>query len=165
MKFLSFLVCCVLMLSSCDESGSGEIYNENNTNISGGVVYNIDEEPINGLYRVYYSDGNIKMEVQSKSGKPYGIGKFYTPDGNLSFQGNLTDGQPDGAFYNYYPSGQVHNEMYYTKGVKDGTQKVYDEDGELQAEIVFENGEPIRGYALVKGEKVDFSAEELAEMK
>lgn len=165
MKFLPLLVCSVLLLSSCDESGNGEIYNENNTNVSGGIVYNIDEEPINGLYRVYYSDGNIKMEMQSRGGKPDGMGKFYTPEGNLSFQGNIVGGYPEGVFYNYYPDGQVHNEMNYTKGVKDGAQKVYSEDGKLQAEIIFENGEPVSGFALVNGEKVDFDAEELSEMK
>lgn len=165
MKNFPLFAICLFLLVACDESGKDEVYNENNTNVSGGVVYNIDEEPINGIYKVYYPDGNVKMEMQSKGGKPDGVGKFYTPEGNLSLQGNFVDGQPDGVFYNYYPSGQVHNEINYAKGVKNGIQKIYDKEGSLQAEVIFENGEPTSGYALINGEKTDFSAEELAEMK
>lgn len=165
MKILPFLICFTLFLSSCDESGSGEIYNENNTNVSGGIVYNIEDEPINGLYRVYYPDGNIKMEVQSKGGKPNGAGKFYTPEGNLSFQGNFADGHPEGAFFNYYPDGLVHNEMNYNDGVKNGPQKVYDEEGNLSAEVVFEKGVPVSGYVLIKGEKQNFTEDELGNLK
>lgn len=164
MKFLSLLVAC-LLITSCDETGKDEIYNENNTNVSGGVVYNIDDEPINGLYKVYYADGNLKMEVQSKAGKPDGIGKFYSEDGTLYFQGNFSNGLPDGTFYNYYPDGQIHNELNYVNGIKSGLQKVYDEKGNLVVEVVLENGEPTSGYAVVKDKKVSLTPEELTELK
>ena len=164
MKFLPIWVACLLLVS-CDDAGNDEIYNENNTNVSGGIVYNIDDEPINGLYRVYYSDGDIKMEVQSKNGKPDGVGKFYNEDGMLVYMGNFSAGLPNGAFYNYYDNEQVHNEMNYVNGVKDGAQKVFDEDGKLLVEVVFKNGEPVNGYAIVNDEKVPLSEEELTELK
>ena len=164
MRFLYFLIVSAFFIVSCDESANDEIYNENNTNVSAGVVYNIDEKPINGLYRVYYPDGNIKMEIQSKNGKPNGIGKFYTAEGSLYMQGAFSDGQSDGVFYNYYPNGQVHNEMNYVKGVKDGVQKSYDESGKLEAEVVFENGSAKSGYVIINNEKAEFTPEELAEL-
>ena len=165
MKILPLLIGCVLLVSSCDENGKDEIYNENNTSVSGGIVYNIEEKPIDGIYKVYYPDGEVKMEVQSKNGKPNGEGKFYTEDGMLSFQGNFADGKPDGVFYNYYPDGQIHNEMNYKNGIKDGSQKVYDEKGNLIAEVVFENGEPISGYTIIKDEKTALQADELTELQ
>ena len=164
MKFLHFLIISAFFVVSCDESANDEIYNENNTNVSSGVVYNIDEKPINGLYRVYYPDGNIKMEIQSKDGKPNGMGKFYTEDGVLYMQGVFTDGQADGVFYNYYPKGHVHNEMNYEKGIKNGTQKTYDKKGNLIVEVLFEKGSAKNGYMVINGEKTDFSPDELAEL-
>lgn len=164
MKFWHFLIVSIFFIVSCDESANDEIYNENNTNASSGVVYDIDEKPINGLYRVYYPDGNIKMEIQSKDGKPNGVGKFYTPEGILYMQGMFTDGQADGAFYNYYPNGQIHNEMNYEKGVKAGSQKSYDENGKLTIEVLFEKGVATSGYMIIKGEKSEFGADELEEL-
>jgi antitoxin component YwqK of YwqJK toxin-antitoxin module len=164
MKFLPLWVACLLLVS-CDDAGKDEIYNENNTNVSGGVVYNIDDQPINGLYRVYYSDGEIKMEVQSKNGKPDGIGKFYNEEGDLLYLGNFSAGLPNGAFYNYYDNEQVHNEMNYVNGLKDGAQRVFDEEGNLLVEVIFKNGQPVSGYAIVNDEKVPLSEDELSELK
>lgn len=165
MRFVLLLCGIVCFISACEEAEKNEIYNENNTSVSGGIVYNIDEKPINGLYKIYYPDGNIKMEMQSKDGKPDGLGKFYTEDGKIYFQGYYSQGVQNGVFYQYYPNGQVHNELNYVNGVKDGEQKMYDEDGNLSAIVTFENGEPASGYTIIKDEKKPFSAEELSELK
>ena len=79
-------------LSACGESGTDEIYNENNTNVVEGIVYDINEKPINGTYKIYYPNGNVKMEVKSKNGKPDGLGRFYDEDGNIVFEGNFKNG-------------------------------------------------------------------------
>lgn len=165
MKFLPLVLISVLLIASCDESGKDEIYNENNTNISKGVVYNIDEKPIDGLYRVYYPDGNVKMEVESKGGLPNGSGNFYNSEGLLHIKGFFINGKANGVFYNYYPTGKIHNEMSYADGVKDGAQRVYDEDGNLIVELFFEKGVPSRGYTVIKDEKREFSPEELEKLK
>lgn len=165
MRFVLLLFCLICAVSACEEDIQNEIYNENNTAVLGGVVYNIDEKPINGLYKIYYSDGNVKMEVQSKDGKPEGNAKFYDKDGSLYAQGNFSEGKPEGVFYYYYSNGEVHNELNYVKGIKDGKQKLYDENGILSAVVVFSNGEPVSGYTLIKEKKTPFTAEELSELK
>lgn len=164
MKSLFFLSFFIFLLG-CDDAVKDEIYNENNTSVSGGIVYDTDEQPINGLYRVYYPDGTVKMEIQSKNGKPDGNGRFYNEDGELYFQGTFTDGKPNGTAYNYFANGNVHNEMNYVDGVKQGSQKSYDKDGKLVVEVIFEDGNPVSGYAIINDEKEEFSAEELAELK
>lgn len=164
MRFSSILVLLIFFIGSCDKNADDEIYNENNTNVSSGIVYNINEKPINGLYRVYYPDGNVKMEIQSKEGKPNGMGRFYTQDGVLYMQGSFIDGQADGVFYNYYPSGGIHNEMNYEKGIKNGVQKSYDEDAQLITEVQFENGVAVSGYIIIDDKKSEFTAEELKEL-
>ncbi len=162
MKISHFMVLSLLFAVSCGESDRSEIYNENNTNVINGVVYNINEKPINGLYRTYYQNGNLRMEVYSQNGLPNGLGKFYDEEGNLVYQGTFKDGQMDGTILQYYPDGTVHNEMNYKQGIIDGTQKVYDSKAEQTAEITYENGKPVSGYVLLNDVKIELSDDELA---
>lgn len=161
MRIAILALSLILMLSACGKNDNNEIYNENNTSVVDGVVYNIDEKPINGLYKTYYSNGNVKMEVYSHNGRPNGSGKFYTESGKLAYEGVFADGVPVGTMYQYYRSGKVHNELHYTDGRLDGTQRVFDKKGELSVEVVINNGQVVSGFAMVNGEKREFTPEEL----
>ena len=162
MRLALIIFCGVLTLvSACKKNEKNEIYNENNTSVNDGVVYDMDEKPINGLYKTYFPNGNVKMEVYSQDGRPNGTGKFYDERGKLAYEGTFADGVPAGTMYQYYKNGKVHNEMHYTDGKLDGAQFIYNKDGELTVEIIFKDGQAISGYALVNGEQKDFTAEEL----
>lgn len=150
-----------LFIIACGESDRSEIYNENNTSVINGVVYNINEKPINGLYRTYYQNGNLRMEVYSQNGLPSGLGKFYDQDGNMLYQGMFKNGLMDGVMYQYYPDGTIHNEMNYKEGIIDGVQKVYDKNAEQTAQITYENGKPISGYVLLNDIKIELTDDEL----
>lgn len=152
------------LLGACGESDKDEIYNENNTNVVDGVVYDINEKPINGIYKIYYPNGNVKMEVRSKNGKPEGKGNFYDEDGNIIFTGNFKNGLMDGKILNFYPNGSIREENYYVDGVKDGIYKTYDEDGEVSVEVKFEKGQAVSGYVMIKGNKVDMDTDDLQEL-
>lgn len=162
---ISSILCLFLILTACDDSQRNEIYNENNTTVINGVVYNIDEKPINGIYKIYYTNGNVRMEIESLDGKPDGDGKFYDKNGNLLYQTSFKNGVIDGKMYNYYENGQLHNEMQYKEGILDGRQKTFDEDGNLTVDVEFVNGKAINGCAYIDGRKVDFAPEELAQIK
>ncbi len=161
MRIALMIFCGILALNACKKTEKNEIYNENNTSVVDGVVYNIDEKPINGLYKTYFPNGNVKMEVYSQNGKPNGSGKFYNERGRLTYEGTFADGKPVGTMYQYYSSGKVHNEMHYTDGELDGEQRTYDKEGNLIVEIVFHNGKAVSGYAVVNGQETPFSEEEL----
>lgn len=165
MRFAILTISLLFILTACKETKKNEIYNENNTTVKNGVVYNIDEKPIEGLYRTYHSTGNIKMEVYSKNGKPNGHGKFYDEDGNLLYEGTFEDGQPVGTVYNYYRNGKVHNEHNYAEGVMHGVQQTFKENGELHIEVVFEKGKALSGYMIINDEKVYFTPEELSKLE
>ena len=150
-----------LILTSCDESDHSEIYNENNTSVINGIVYNINEKPINGLYRTYYTNGNPKMEVSSRNGLPNGIGKFYNEDGSLLYQGLFKNGKLDGMLYQYYPEGSIHNEMNYSKGIYEGSQKIYDIEGNQTAEIIYNAGKPVSGFVILNEDKIELTKDEL----
>ncbi|MBP5352949.1 MAG: hypothetical protein J6Y91_04210 [Alphaproteobacteria bacterium] len=165
MKRLILPLALAALLSACGDSSDVEIYNENNTTVMNGVVYNIDEKPINGVYKIYYSNGNVRMEIESKNGKPNGEGKFYNEDGVLNYSAHFIDGVLDGAMLNYYPDGRVHNELHYTDGKMEGAQKTFDEKGALTVEAVFEKGKAVSGYTVIDGKKVELIAEELASLE
>lgn len=151
-------------LSACGESGTDEIYNENNTNVVEGIVYDINEKPINGTYKIYYPNGNVKMEVKSKNGKPDGLGRFYDEDGNIVFEGNFKNGLMNGKMLNFYPDGSIHNEINYTNGKPDGLYKTYNQDGTPVVEVLFENGTASKGYAIIQEHKIDLTPEDLQEI-
>ena len=68
MKIRILVTVCTALLSACGESDRDEIYNENNTNVVNGVVYDINEKPINGIYKIYYANGKVKTESLKVSG-------------------------------------------------------------------------------------------------
>ncbi len=156
---LAVFATCLLL--ACTESDNAEIYNENNTNVVDGIVYDMNERPINGLYKIYYPNGNVKMEVRSKNGRPDGEGKFYDEVGNLLFSGTFKNGVIHGKMYNYYADGTVRNEMNYVNGVQHGTYKTYKENGDLAINVEFEQGKAISGYTMLQEHKVELSAEDL----
>ncbi|MCQ2735085.1 MAG: hypothetical protein MJ212_03955 [Alphaproteobacteria bacterium] len=162
MNFKICALCLMFLCAACnDDTASVLIYNENNTSVVNGVVYDMQDKPINGVYKIYYQNGGVRMEVESKDGLPDGEGKFYDEEGTLQNKTTFRKGQVDGPLYNYYPDGQVHNELNFTAGVQNGAQKTYDENGELIAEVVFANDKPISGYTVNNGEKITLTPEEL----
>lgn len=153
--------CVLIAIGSCKKNDRNEIYNENNTSVADGVVYDMDERPINGLYKTYFPNGNVKMAVYSRNGKPNGAGKFYNERGKLVYEGTFENGLPVGTLYQYYMNGNVHNEMHYTGGKLDGVQHIYDKNGDMTVEIMFNDGRAVSGFAMVNGQPNDFTAEEL----
>ncbi|MCI5634518.1 MAG: hypothetical protein MR350_03565 [Alphaproteobacteria bacterium] len=164
MKIRILGIIAIGLLCACGESDKDEIYNENNTNVVDGIVYDINEKPINGIYKIYYPNGNVKMEVRSKSGKPEGEGRFYNEDGSLLFSGTFKNGLMNGKMLNFYPDGSIREENYYVDGIKDGTYKTYDEDGEVSVEVEFTKGQAVSGYIVINGNKVDMDASDLQEL-
>lgn len=150
-----------LFFMGCESEDKSVVYNENNTTVIDGVVYDIYEKPIDGLYKIYYPNGSVKMEIESQNGLPEGNGKFYDENSMLIAEGNFVKGSLDGAMRRYYENGKIREELNYEKGILTGLQKSYDEKGNLFMEVEYKAGKAIRGYAIIKDKKVDLSEEEL----
>lgn len=164
MKIIFLPAIALLMLTACNESEKNEIYNENNTNVINGVVYNINEKPINGVYKTYDEHGNVRMKITSKDGKPHGMGYFFRENGSLQYEAEFKDGILDGQLNQYYVNGALHNEMHYVKGIHDGVQKTFDSEGNQTAEIVYENGKPVSGFVLFNNEQINLTDDELTQI-
>ena len=165
MKILKYGVAFItLLVSACERTDNEEIYNENNTNVIGGVVYDTEENPINGIYKTYYSTGAVKMEISARNGLPEGEGKFYDENGNIQFSGTFANGKINGKFYQYYEDGTIHNELNYINGVRNENQILYDNNGQVSAEIVYENGKAVSGYVIIDNKKIALEDEDLKDL-
>lgn len=165
MKNFSTILFILCLLCGCGESDKDEIYNENNTTVVHGVVYNVEEKPINGLYKVYYPNGNVRMQIESKHGLPDGEGRFFSEDGRVLYNAFFKGGQLHGTLQNFYDDGNIHNELNYKEGKLDGTQRTFAQDGELAVQIVFENGKAKSGFVVIDDETVQLTSKELKELE
>lgn len=92
-----------------------------------------------GLFKDYYPDGKLKVEVNLKDGKWEGIGKRYYANGKLRTEGNYVNGNREGIHNTYHENGNVWVEKKYKNGeVK--IRKVYYEDGTLEGVGNYKNG-------------------------
>ena len=53
----------------------------------------LEGEPITGVVKGYYENGNLKEEVNFKGDKQEGLGKSYYDNGNLKAEVNFKDGK------------------------------------------------------------------------
>jgi uncharacterized protein len=112
---------------------------------SGGIIVGegiTDEEGIrDGLWKEYYTNGQLKSTGMYDAGKRTDEWKFYYSNGQLEQTGFYTkDGKPNGAWTWYYMTGDLLREESYYNGLADGYSKEYDQAGNILSE-----GEYIEG--------------------
>ncbi len=90
---------------------------EANTNQSAVVRY-VYQGKINGLYKVYYPNGNIYRYYHYKNGDLHGDWKEYRPDGTLKTRGNYYYGKKHGSWLIDLNTKNFKKEKY-----KKGSQK------------------------------------------
>ena len=96
-----------------------------------------------GIYQVFYENGQIQYDGQTKNNEFVGLWKIYYPNGQLSSKGsykndlsvglwkwyyptdnqlksivNYIDGKPDGLNIEYYQNGNIKHKAYYKMGKK-----------------------------------------------
>ena len=72
-----------------------------------------------GVYREYYDEEKTKLksEVFMHNGKKEGIYKSYYTYGELKKEVNYIDGKKNGVYKEYYENGQLWEEVNYIDGV------------------------------------------------
>ena len=93
------------------------------------MLCDLEGEPITGVVKSYYDNGNLKLEGNFKDGKYEGLGKGYYENGNLKVEGNFKDGKEEGLEKRYYENGNLKGEINYKDG-KAVSGYMYDIDGE-----------------------------------
>ena len=88
--------------------------------------------------------GDAREEGNYIMGLKNGMWKTYYTDGQLHHSGNFVQGHPDGRHVFYYPDGTLKEEQYYVMGRRDKNWKKYYENGALFLTITYRNDDEIR---------------------
>ena len=99
-----------------------------------------DNGQLDGIYREYYENGQLKLECTYKNGQLEGIAKEYYKNNQLSCEYNFRDGKLDGLCKEYYESGKIKEEYYCKNGEFEGTYKKYYTNGKEKSEYNYKNG-------------------------
>ena len=125
----------------------------------------LEGEPITGVVKSYYENGNLEAEGNFKDGKLEGLGKEYYENGNLKGEKNYKDGKLEGLSKAYYDNGNLKAEVNFKDDKPEGLFKVYYENGNLGVEINFKDGKAVSGYMYdIDGEKKEMTNAHLHNM-
>ena len=95
---------------------------------------------IEGPWKLYYPNGNIKEEGEYKEGQRDGNWQFYDQSGKLIQKGNFRKGKPDGLWRWFHDYGTIRREESYTRGREDGESVEYDKEGKIISQGSFTDG-------------------------
>ena len=90
-----------------------------------------------GLYAVWYENGQKKEESTHKGGKILSLARW-GENGEKCPETNLNDG--NGIVVNYHENGQKDYEYNYKDGKKDGLQTAWDKNGQKKSETNYKDG-------------------------
>ena len=106
-----------------------------------GIKYDI---PADGLFQVYWSNGNLRYEWYYKDGQHADdISKGWWSNGNLKQTINWKNGKFDGLVTYWYESGQKEQEVSYKDGKINGKVINWYEDGVKELEHIYKDGQCI----------------------
>lgn len=91
----------------------------------------------------YYSNGQIKWEVELLDGKRNGVLKEYYEDGVLMSKGNWENGLADGKTEYYYKNGLLKSLSFWRNGKQEGVTKKYYRNGRLKSVAVYKDDQPV----------------------
>ena len=96
-----------------------------------------------GVSRTYYDDAktNLRQEYFANVGKIEGIYKSYWENGQLEVEVNYINGLMNGIYKSYWNNGQLWEEVNYIDGKKEGIYKSYYQNGKLWQEVNYIDGE------------------------
>ena len=151
-------------LSECkgDEDYQKGCIKTSQTPYGGKILTPYKNSKINGLQKIYDSEGKLEQTTPYKNGKiegvlrgyadnkvrsttPYkngkvnGVEKIFYKNGVLKRETPYKNGKISGFVRGYYENGKPEFIAFYTNGRKDRGGKWYDERGKILAEFIFKN--------------------------
>jgi antitoxin component YwqK of YwqJK toxin-antitoxin module len=111
---------------------------------------NYIDDKIEGVRKVFFTDGTVAEEVSYKNGLKEGVSKVYSKAGTLKEEAIYVKGEMQGPYKVYDDNGVILIEGKYKEGKKKGLWNYYDSNKNLVKQI---NADTINGYkkpSLVK---------------
>jgi antitoxin component YwqK of YwqJK toxin-antitoxin module len=94
-----------------------------------------------GLWKKYWPEGTIKVEITYVHNRPIGPYKVYYQNGQLEEQGIWETNKNIGEFKRYHANGNPQQEFYFSdSGKRNGIQRYFHENGKVALEVNIING-------------------------
>lgn len=118
---------------------------------SGNIRYKypIKDNELNGIVKKYYDSGKLHKKSKFVDGYEEGVSKIYYPDGSLKGKSNYEYGKKEGPTTLYYKNGEVKSKMSFRNGKAEGLQKMFYPNGQVSIKVHYKNGKkhgPLRKY-------------------
>ena len=84
----------------------------------------------NGVWRIFYNNGQLSSEVFWVNGKKHGTWKEFFPDGTKRLETKYVNDRLDGDYKLYNLNGQVIKQGKYVNGKRDGIWVIFDDRGQ-----------------------------------
>ncbi len=97
------------------------------------------EGKLDGTFKEFYPNGNLKREIHYIGGKIRGLFRTYYENGQVEQAAFYIHGQLDGIYQSYYDTGILHQQKEYLRGKLNGVYKAFDEKGIPFFEITYVN--------------------------
>jgi len=105
-----------------------------------GIVYcefgdmgKLVDGKLDGIYKEWYENAQLKFEINFKKGVKNGLAKIYHKNGQLSEKGNMLD-KRDGLWRLWNKNGKLIKEVEFKEGKKYGLERWWYENGTLRCE-------------------------------
>lgn len=94
-----------------------------------------------GIWKTYFSNGNVKNELTYTNNRPSGYAKMYHANGKVAEEGLWENNKWVGGYKYYFENGNLSYEWNYNKeGKREGVQKYYHENGNVMIEGDWKDG-------------------------
>jgi len=94
---------------------------------------------------IYYSQENTIKAVEIKEdGEYHGEYRMWYPNGQLKMQGMIENGKWKGKWVYYNPTGVLHKTGEYVNSLRHGLWSIYNLKGELIGEKTYDNGKLLK---------------------
>lgn len=93
-----------------------------------------------GEWRLYYPDGQTKMEGFYKKGELHGPVTFKSDTGIVLAKSWYVHGKQEGKSWWFYPSGELYSLQRFSHDLWHGHQEFYYPDGKLKTLLTYEHG-------------------------
>lgn len=100
--------------------------------------FNFKDGKLDGLFELFYENGQLKEEKNYKEGKYNGLQEKYDENGKLEYKAYYKNDKIDGIEMQYVGEGILLKKSNYKDGKKDGLTEFY-ENGEISQRINYKN--------------------------
>ncbi len=86
-----------------------------------------------GIWKYYFENGQLRMQGEIENGKGVGEWQYYFENGSFKMIGKMVEGKKQDDWVYYHKNGSKESEGKYITGKKDGFWKYYYPEGILRA--------------------------------